>query len=141
VGDLPDSLIPSRDVTPCNSSASWAPSPVGDDYPSVLRVSPTPSLEDDDLSPTLLPSPTPTLLPPPTPYFGDDAILLSPEAAIFPPVRADDFDLFDDPSALRGDSMALVPYFGPLFLGKIFISYSFRLICIVFVLTPDLCRH
>jgi hypothetical protein len=111
-GDFPDSPTPFRDATPPHDSyASQAPSPVGDDYPSVLHVPPTPSLEDDDLPPTPLPSATP--------HSGDDTILLSPEAAVLPPIRSDDFDLFEDLPALG--SMVLVSYSGPLILGKLFV--------------------
>jgi hypothetical protein len=110
--DFPGIPTPSRDVTPPRDSyASRALSPMGDDYPYVLRVPPTPSLEDDDLPPTPLPSATP--------HSGDDTILLSPEAAVLPPVRSDDFDLFEDLPALG--SMVLVPYSGPLLLGKLFV--------------------
>jgi len=47
------------------------------------------------------------------------------------PVRSDDFDFFEDLFVLRDDSMTLVPYSGPLLLGKssvsFYSSYSFVL--------------
>jgi hypothetical protein len=128
---LPDG--PTRDTTPAHDSyASRTPSPIGDDYPSVLCVSPTLSLEDDDFPP----------IPPPsaTPHSGDDIILLSPEASVLPHVRSDDFDLFEDLPALG--PMTLVPYSGPLILGKLFVlSIHSDLYASRFVLTPKLCRH
>jgi hypothetical protein len=132
-GDFPDSLTPSRDATPPHDSyASHVPSPMGDDYPYVLRVPPTPSLEGDDLPPTHLSSATP--------HSGDDTILLSPEAAVLPPVRSDDFGLFEDLPVLG--SMVLVPYSSPLLLGKLFVLFIYSdLYVSCFALTPELCRH
>jgi hypothetical protein len=72
------------DATPPHDShTSQASSPMSDDYPSILRIPPTPSLEDDDLLPTPLPSVTL--------HSGDDTILLSPEVAVLPPVRSDGY--------------------------------------------------
>jgi hypothetical protein len=125
-------LLLGMSLPPHDSYASRASSPTGDDYPSVLRVPPTPSLEDDDFSPTPLPSATL--------HSGDDTILLSPETTVLSHVRSDDSDLFEDLPALG--SVALVPYSSPLLLGKLFVlSIHSDLYVSCFVLTPELCRY